>query len=95
MTQHDSNKKTQALSIQVLGGGCAKCRALEAAAKAALAQLHMDTAIGHVTDHAAIAAFGVMSTPALAVNGKVVCSGRVLRPEDVAALLKNARGEGE
>lgn len=54
-----------------------------AATKAALAQLGMDTAIDHVTDFAQIAAYGVMSTPALVVDGKVVVYGKVLKTEEV------------
>ena len=79
-------------SVKVLGGGCAKCNALEAATKAALAQLGMDTAIDHVTDFAQIAAYGVMSTPALVVDGKVVVYGKVLKQEEVVALLQKVRG---
>lgn len=62
--------------VKVLGSGCAKCRALEEAARAALAELHMDTAVGHVTDFSQIAAYGVMTTPALVVDGKVCPAGR-------------------
>ena len=84
--------KTEGTSVKVLGSGCAKCNALEAATKAALAQLGMDTAIDHVTDFAQIAAYGVMSTPALVVDGKVVVYGKVLKQEDVVALLQKVRG---
>jgi len=52
----------------------------------------MDTAIDHVRDFAQIASYGVMSTPALVVDGKVVSSGKVLKTEEVVAILKKARG---
>ena len=78
--------------VKVLGTGCAKCNALEAAAKEALAELGMDTAIEHVTDFSQIAAYGVMTTPALVVDGKVVAYGKVLKKEEVVALLKKVRG---
>lgn len=78
--------------VKVLGSGCAKCNALEAAAKEALAELGMDTAIDHVTDFAQIAAYGVMTTPALVVDGKVVSYGKVLKKDEVVALLKKVRG---
>lgn len=84
-------EKTSA-GIKVLGSGCAKCRALEDATKAALEELHMDTAIDHVTDFAQIAAYGVMTTPALVVDGKVVSYGKVLKPEEVKALIQKVRG---
>ncbi len=83
--------KTEGASVKVLGSGCAKCNALEAATKAALEQLGMDTTIEHVTDFAKIAAYGVMSTPALVVDGKVVSYGKVLKTEEVVAILKKVR----
>ncbi len=79
--------------VKVLGSGCAKCNGLEEAVRAALEELGMDTAIDHVTDFAQIAAYGVMSTPALVVDGKVLSSGRVLKKEEAVALLRKARGE--
>ncbi len=78
--------------VKVLGSGCANCNALEAATKEALEELGMDTTIDHVTDFAEIATYGVMSTPALVVDDKVVSYGRVLNKDEVVALLKEARG---
>ena len=77
--------------VQVLGSGCAKCNALEEAVRAALAELGMDAAVGHVTDFAQIAAYGVMTTPALVVDGKVLSYGRVLKKEEAKALIQRAR----
>ncbi len=88
----DTQPKAADQSVKVLGGGCAKCNALEAATVAALTQLGMDTTIEHVTDYADIAAYGVMSTPALVVDGKVVSFGKVLKQEEVVALLQKVRG---
>jgi len=79
-------------SVKVLGSGCAKCNALEGAVKEALAELGMDTTVEHVTDFAQIASYGVMSTPALVVDGKVVSFGRVLTKDAAAAILKKVRG---
>ena len=84
--------KAEGASVKVLGGGCAKCNALEAATKEALAELGMDTTIDHVKDFAQIAAYGVMTTPALVVDGKVIAYGKVLPKEEVVRLLKNCRG---
>lgn len=84
--------KTEGASVKVLGSGCAKCNQLEAAAKAALQQLGMDTAIDHVTDFSQIAAYGVMTTPALVVDGKVVSYGKVLKTEEVVKILQKVRG---
>ncbi len=79
-------------TVKILGSGCSKCNALEAATKAALEQLGMDTAIDHVTDFAKIAAYGVMTTPALVVDGKVVSYGKVLKTDEVVSLLRKVRG---
>lgn len=78
--------------VKVLGGGCAKCNALEEATVAALQELGMDTAIDHVTDFTQIAAYGVMSTPALVVDGKVVSYGKVLKKDEAKALIQKVRG---
>ncbi len=83
--------KTVGASVKVLGSGCAKCNQLEAAAKEALKQLGMDTTIDHVTDFSQIAAYGVMSTPALVIDGKVVSYGKVLKTEDVVKILQKVR----
>jgi len=90
MAQAES-AKMEGASVKVLGSGCQKCNALEAATKAALEQLGMDTTIEHVTDFAKIASYGVMSTPALVVDGKVVSYGKVLKTEEVVAILKKIR----
>lgn len=84
--------KAGGAGVKVLGSGCAKCNALEAAAKEALKQLGMDTTIDHVTDFSQIAAYGVMSTPALVVDGKVVSYGKVLKTDEVVKILQKARG---
>lgn len=92
----ENKEKTEAAmpegaSVKVLGSGCAKCNALEAATRAALEQLGMDTAIDHVTDFAKIASYGVMTTPALVVDEKVVSYGKALKTEEVVAILKKIR----
>lgn len=89
--QKAEKAKTDA-GVKVLGSGCAKCNALETAAKEALTELGMDATIDHVTDFAQIAAYGVMSTPALVVDGKVVSFGKVLKKQEVMDILKKARG---
>ena len=83
--------QTTGSSVKVLGSGCAKCNALEANTKAALKQLSMDTTIEHVTDFAQIAAYGVMTTPALVIDGKVVAYGKVLKTEEVVQILQKVR----
>lgn len=81
-----------AAGVKVLGSGCAKCNSLEAATRSALEELGMDTTIDHVTDFAQIAAYGVMSTPALVVDGKVVSYGKVLSKDEAKQVIQKVRG---
>ena len=77
--------------MKILGGGCAKCNQLEEETIKALTELGMDTAIEHVRDFEKIAAYGVMTTPALVVYGKVVSYGKVLKKEEIIELIKKVR----
>jgi len=86
------NAKTEGASVKVLGSGCAKCNQLEAATREALMELGMNTDIEHVSDFAKIASYGVMSTPALVVDGKVVSFGKALKKDEVVQMLKKVRG---
>lgn len=83
--------KSDGASVKVLGTGCAKCNALEAATREALEKMGMNTDIDHVTDFAQIAAYGVMTTPALVVDGKVVSLGKVLKADEVVKILQKVR----
>lgn len=74
--------------VEVLGSGCKKCQQLEANAKTAIATLGIEAEVSHVTDVVEIAKRGVMSTPALVVNDKVVSKGQVLSPEQIQPLLR-------
>lgn len=78
--------------IAVLGAGCAKCSELEKSVREALGELGMDQTVDHVTDFVEIASCGVMTTPALVVDGQVVSSGRVLSREEAKALIAKVRG---
>lgn len=88
-TGTEESKKTG--GIKVLGGGCAKCHELEMNTETALQELGMDDKVELVTDFAVIAAYGVMSTPALVIDGKVVSYGKVLRADEVRAKITEAR----
>lgn len=89
--ESNAKKEEQGAAILVLGGGCAKCNQLEASVRQALDELGLPEAVGHVTDFSEIAAAGVMTTPALMIDGKVVSSGRVLSKGEALELLKKAR----
>nr|WP_314459790.1 thioredoxin family protein [uncultured Clostridium sp.] len=88
----DSEKmKNGGATVKVLGSGCEKCNQLEAATREALNELGMESTIDHVTDFTQIASYGVMSTPALVVDGKVVSFGKVLKKEEVVKILQNIK----
>lgn len=82
----------QEARVKVLGSGCARCQELEEATKLALVELDMDPRVDHVKDFEEIAKYGVMSTPALVVDGQVVSSGRVLNKDQVVEILREFRG---
>ena len=78
-------------SIKILGSGCKKCNELEKNTITALTELGMHCDIDHVTDFGQIAAYGVMSTPALVIDSKVVSYGKVLNVEEVKKILTKIR----
>ncbi len=78
------------MKIEVLGTGCKNCNALEAATHQALQDLGMDVPVEKVTDYGEIVAYGVMSTPALAIDGEVKTSGRVPSVRELTELLSEA-----
>lgn len=85
---HAPSESVIGARVKVLGSGCAKCNQLEQATKSALQELGMDTAIEHVTDFVQIASYGVMSTPALVIDNKVLSYGKVLSKDEVAKLIR-------
>jgi len=74
--------------IQILGTGCAKCEKLAKHAQEAADNLGIECEIEKVTELNDIMRFGVMTTPALVVDGKVVVTGKVPAVKDVENLLK-------
>ena len=75
------------MKIQILGTGCAKCNKLAEATGQAAEALGLDYELEKVTDMLRFADFGVMITPAMAVDGKVMVSGRVPDHEELKAML--------
>jgi small redox-active disulfide protein 2 len=74
--------------IQILGTGCPKCKALAQNAEIAAKELGIEYQIEKVTDITEIMKFGVMMTPALAVDGKVKIVGKVPSPEEIKIMLQ-------
>jgi len=75
------------IKIQVLGPGCAKCKVLFDHTEQAAKELGLAYEIEKVTDISAIMGYGVMTTPALVVDGEVKLAGRVPSAEQLKAIL--------
>jgi small redox-active disulfide protein 2 len=73
--------------IQILGTGCANCVRLERNAREAVAAVRIEAEITKVTDYADIMSFGIMSTPGLVIDGKVLSVGRVPSTEQIKTWL--------
>ena len=78
------------LKIQVLGSGCANCHKVEALAREAVAQLGADAQVEMVTDMKEIMRLGVMSTPGLVIDGKVVSTGRLPALSQITSMIATA-----
>lgn len=74
--------------IQILGTGCAKCKKLSEVAEAAAKEMNTDYELEKVTDITRIIELGVMTTPALLVDGKLKILGRVPSVEEVKKFLE-------
>ena len=74
--------------IEVFGPGCLKCQTMEKHAKEAAAQSGGSHDVVKVSDYAAMVARGVLSTPALAVEGQLKFQGRVASTDEILALIK-------
>ena len=75
------------MKIEVLGTGCAKCTTLFANALKAVEMSGKEAEVMKVEDIPSIMKYGVMSTPALVVDGVVKFSGRVASPEEIGGML--------
>jgi small redox-active disulfide protein 2 len=75
------------VKIEILGTGCPKCKKLAENAEIAAKNLGIEYEIEKITDINEIMKFGVMITPALAVDGKVKIAGKVASPDDIKAML--------
>jgi small redox-active disulfide protein 2 len=76
------------MKIQILGTGCSKCKALAEATEKAAWELGLSYQLEKVTDMKKIMDFGVMTTPAIAVDGKVKVAGKLLSAGEIKKLLR-------
>jgi small redox-active disulfide protein 2 len=78
------------MKIQILGTGCAKCNALTMATEKAAQALGLQYELEKITDLQRIMSFGIMTTPALVVDGRVKVSGKVPSLDELKSILKPA-----
>ena len=75
------------MKIEILGTGCAKCKQLEKNVLTAISQTGKFAQVEKVEDIQKIMEYGVMSTPGLVIDGKVVSVGKLLTPDEIAQLI--------
>ena len=76
------------MKIEVLGPGCPKCKMLEQNVKKAVGELKLKVEVVKISDINKFVEYGIMSSPALVVDGKIKCSGRVPDVEEIKKWLK-------
>jgi len=74
--------------IEVFGPGCAKCQTMEKHAKEAVAKSGGEHQVVKISDYAAMASRGILSTPALALDGQIKFQGRVASSDEILTLIK-------
>jgi small redox-active disulfide protein 2 len=77
------------MEIKVLGTGCTNCKTLEKSVLNALAEMNFDANVEKVEDITKIMAYGIMRTPALVINEKVIFSGRVPSVKEIKEIIAN------
>ncbi len=77
------------MNIKVLGSGCAKCKTLEKIVRKSLEELNMEADVEKVTEIQDIMSYGVMMTPALVIDEKVISSGKSYSSKDMKKLLSS------
>ena len=78
------------INIKVLGPGCNNCHLVEEHAREAVAQLGLEAEIEHVTDRAEYPKYGLLFTPGLVIEGKLVSGGRIPSVADINGWLASA-----
>ena len=76
------------MKVKVLGGGCSKCETLLSNTKEAIASTGADAEVEYITDFGVIGSYGIMSTPALVIDDRVVSMGKVLKTSEIEKFLQ-------
>lgn len=77
------------MDIKILGSGCAKCKKLEQSAREAVAELGIDASVTKVEDIMEIMNYGIATTPAIVVDGKVLLKGRTASTSEIKKMLSH------
>ena len=85
--------KNKHIIINILGAGCPNCIKLENNTNEAIKNLNLEASVEKITNIKTIMSYGAMSTPALVVNNKIVCSGRVPGVEEIKTILIEQKQE--
>jgi len=75
------------MKIEILGSGCSKCKATEEIVKRVVKKLGIKAEVGHVYDMNKIIEYGVMMTPAVAIDGKIVVEGKIPTEEETEGII--------
>jgi len=78
------------MEIKILGSGCSSCLRLEALVKEVAVEKDLEATFLKVTDYKDIVSYGIMRTPGLVVNGKVMSAGRIPSKQEIATWLNTA-----
>jgi small redox-active disulfide protein 2 len=76
------------MEIKILGPGCPRCHEVERRTINALAELNLAADVQKISDIKKIVEYNIISTPGLVINGKVMCSGRIPRVEEIKAWIQ-------
>ena len=76
------------MNLKILGGACRKCETLLANTEEAVRNLGVEANVEYITDYSVIASYGIMSTPALIKDEKIVSMGKVLKSSEIEKLIK-------
>lgn len=89
MTDFNNLKVNTEHDIKILGTGCSKCKKLQELTQKAVNELEIKATVTKIEDIAQIMQYGVMSTPGLVVNDKVVISGKLPKLNEIKDLITN------
>ena len=75
------------MEIKILGTGCSRCKTLEKTTREAVAELNLEASVEKIEDIRKIMDYGIISTPGLVINGKVVLSGKTPKISELKEIL--------